>query len=539
MTQRVLEPTRGTHAPLDLQACIAAIHDANDAPAAEAPWFLDAEQQLQSYLFAHQLQRIYRKSATLAEAEGHRLDRTVLTQVALEKDRGKLRRKIEAAMLQHGTLRRAVVRQLIQLSVILHQHAPSLLLQLEAGAITVSTAQFLGGQLLSIPLPERTQKADGTPWQPREYAQAVQSVQEAQFRLGTRLAELSQQDLEEGELQQQARQLRDEHDPLPASDRQTMAAKTRHVRITPAEDGMAFLSAKISAGHGALIQAALTQRAQQLRSARVAADRTPAQLEADVLVDTLLTRSADIDKTSASTNRPAPLAQGPEVSVILELTLEQAINLGGFLDPERLSFLQQHFPDLYAQSERNRLFYGQPRSERDGRFPTGVLSSGATAQILGSDHRLNTAEAAEFLGRASLFHGILTNPFTGYPLGVGRRSYRLPRKVRQLIHYRDRICRYPGCRQPATSAELDHVHPWAEGGATGYGTMASLCPEHHRGKTAGWFTVYPRPELGDGVLEFSLGDSATPTLTKAYKPLDPLAWQAYQSETSAAAEPPF
>lgn len=51
----------------------------------------------------------------------------------------------------------------------------------------------------------------------------------------------------------------------------------------------------------------------------------------------------------------------------------------------------------------------------------------------------------------------------------------------QRRHARRRYptCIFPGCRMPATQCDLDHRHPWVEGGPTACHNLAPLCRHHH------------------------------------------------------------
>lgn len=57
---------------------------------------------------------------------------------------------------------------------------------------------------------------------------------------------------------------------------------------------------------------------------------------------------------------------------------------------------------------------------------------------------------------------------------------RRPTKA-QKRHARNRYptCVFPGCRMPATECDLDHRHPWIDGGPTACHNLAPLCRHHH------------------------------------------------------------
>ncbi len=65
-----------------------------------------------------------------------------------------------------------------------------------------------------------------------------------------------------------------------------------------------------------------------------------------------------------------------------------------------------------------------------------------------------------------------------------------------LVHYvkaRDRRCRFPGCRRPATHCDLDHITPWPTG-LTADHNLQALCRYHHRLKTHTDWTVTIDPD---------------------------------------------
>lgn len=58
-------------------------------------------------------------------------------------------------------------------------------------------------------------------------------------------------------------------------------------------------------------------------------------------------------------------------------------------------------------------------------------------------------------------------------------TYTPTERMRRLLRARDRHCRFPGCRMPARNCDLDHNHDFARGGSTDVGNLCSLCEGHH------------------------------------------------------------
>jgi hypothetical protein len=86
--------------------------------------------------------------------------------------------------------------------------------------------------------------------------------------------------------------------------------------------------------------------------------------------------------------------------------------------------------------------------------------------------------------------GLSANPSVQHE-GIG---YRPPAAMRLLIEQRDARCRYPGCRNPARRADIDHTHPYDKGGPTCPCNLAVLCRRHHKLKqTKGWKLIHLWP----------------------------------------------
>jgi len=76
---------------------------------------------------------------------------------------------------------------------------------------------------------------------------------------------------------------------------------------------------------------------------------------------------------------------------------------------------------------------------------------------------------------------------TAAVLDLGGHRYRPGHRLAEYIRARDQHCRWPGCRQPAHRADIDHTIPFDAGGRTVRSNLALLCRKHHRIKQLpGW-----------------------------------------------------
>nr|WP_045729929.1 HNH endonuclease signature motif containing protein [Pseudarthrobacter chlorophenolicus] len=81
---------------------------------------------------------------------------------------------------------------------------------------------------------------------------------------------------------------------------------------------------------------------------------------------------------------------------------------------------------------------------------------------------------------ATSFYRVLVDPRDGAPLEIGRTSYRLSEAMKRWIRMRDGHCTFPGCTNPSTDNDTDHLTAWQHDGTTGVSNLAQLCPKHHR-----------------------------------------------------------
>ena len=88
----------------------------------------------------------------------------------------------------------------------------------------------------------------------------------------------------------------------------------------------------------------------------------------------------------------------------------------------------------------------------------------------------------------------VTDPISGVLLDFGRETYEPPQELQDFLIARDRTCRFPGCRQPAHLADLDHAIPWDKGGNTSAENLGALCRRHHNLKTHKGWRVQSNPD---------------------------------------------
>jgi hypothetical protein len=65
------------------------------------------------------------------------------------------------------------------------------------------------------------------------------------------------------------------------------------------------------------------------------------------------------------------------------------------------------------------------------------------------------------------------------PLDIGKATDTIPPHLRRAVIVRDRICRFPGCHQPAAACDIHHVIWRTRGGRTQLINLILLCRFHH------------------------------------------------------------
>ncbi|TSE14556.1 DUF222 domain-containing protein [Arthrobacter sp. KBS0703] len=231
-----------------------------------------------------------------------------------------------------------------------------------------------------------------------------------------------------GRFRAKARSWRERHHPVSIEARHSKGVQDRRLEYAPDRDGMAWLSAYVTADVAASVWSRATEAARALQGP--AESRTLTQLRADVAADWLLAGVAE--------GTPSPKAQVLVTVPVLSL-------LGAGTEPATL--------DGY-----------------------GPIPPSMARRLVGDG--------------AGSFLRVLTDPRSGAPLEIGRTSYRVPKAMRHWLRLRDGRCPFPGCNNHSLDNEADHLLAWSEGGGTGITNLGQPCRRHHRLKhTTAWRPV--------------------------------------------------
>ena len=76
----------------------------------------------------------------------------------------------------------------------------------------------------------------------------------------------------------------------------------------------------------------------------------------------------------------------------------------------------------------------------------------------------------------------------GEPIGAGRTTRLINRRLRRALEHRDRMCAVPGCGA-TRGLHAHHLRHWEDGGPTELANLVLLCPYHHRLHHRGGITI--------------------------------------------------
>lgn len=76
----------------------------------------------------------------------------------------------------------------------------------------------------------------------------------------------------------------------------------------------------------------------------------------------------------------------------------------------------------------------------------------------------------------------------GEPIGAGRTTRTISRRLRRALEHRDRTCVVPGCGA-TRGLHAHHIRHWEDGGPTELANLVLVCPYHHRLHHRGIITI--------------------------------------------------
>ncbi|MFC0581925.1 hypothetical protein [Micrococcoides hystricis] len=342
----------------------------------------------------------------LAREESPTLTLEQLTlELVEQRNAGRLLRKSSAALATLKGCEPKTMRAALITALNLFQHGPQLLQKLHAGVISRATAQTAANKLKSLRLPDPKKQADGQPWEPADLKDATADILDGKTRLGHSLEDLAAEELTETDFATRATAALEQHHPHDAGQRHRAALARRHVRISACGDGMGRLELYDAADTIRQIADRLAASAQRNASGTGSQNdgRTRTQVEADTLTDLILGSGDAGDRKqqgSATASRP---------SVFVLTSLTDFMSAGGHVSDEFREFIDRHFPHLSKHVSTA----AKPAPE----MPKGPTL--AETRILGTALRPHADALAATLLNAGLFQVIITEPATGYPIGIG------------------------------------------------------------------------------------------------------------------------
>jgi hypothetical protein len=321
-------------------------------------------------------------------------------------------------------------------------------------------------------------------------------------------------------------------DPDGTEDRHAAAVNRRDVFSYPLPDGMAEIVAKLPAEDAEAVMAALNAAAVAMKTADPDDPRTLAQRRADALAEigwgALATGwlsphphtcGPDQPDTGASPGGTGESAGGadPSARADAEDDAEGSAREGAdggavILEASGAADAEEAGAGAGTSSatatggagsaRRGGCGCGGPRLAGRGDRPVSVRVTVPLSTLIGIDNL--PAELAGYgpipasVARRLAAHGtwrrILTDPVSGAVLDYGTTRYRPPPDLVELVHLRDRTCRWPGCHHPAARTQTDHTTPAAAGGSTSAAGLGPECWPCHLHKThGGWQVHQPQP----------------------------------------------
>lgn len=110
------------------------------------------------------------------------------------------------------------------------------------------------------------------------------------------------------------------------------------------------------------------------------------------------------------------------------------------------------------------------------------------------------ADTARQIAQDATWRAVLTDARTGETMARSATTYRPGAVLGRAVTDRDVTCTFPGCRAPAIRCDLDHLRPYDPNRPAAHQTclenLHALCRHHHRLKTTGRWQPHRDPTTG-------------------------------------------
>jgi hypothetical protein len=156
---------------------------------------------------------------------------------------------------------------------------------------------------------------------------------------------------------------------------------------------------------------------------------------------------------------------------------ERVIRTGAPAARSRDQLRADAFADLLLSADERTLFAGSTAEAVQARVQVIVpIDSRSICELVGSGP-IGDDVARSIAAETVHWDRVTVRQGTGEVIAVDR--YRPSEQMRRLLGARDRHCRFPGCRVPASRCDIDHTVDAAHGGPTSTDNLAHLCRGHH------------------------------------------------------------
>ena len=286
--------------------------------------------------------------------------------------------------------------------------------------------------------------------------------------------------------------------PQELEERFASAREERKVICYPERDGMATISALLTAPDARLVMRSLEQRIKAKQDEANSQWRSADQRRADAFVE-ILTKSEHVSQTALpSANsivsqpgiNPKSSHADTNVNSLHDNTNVNSLHTEASVDssltrvnPQSVPFKNIHSNSPTSSAMTINVIVDLPTLLGLAENPAELSGYGAIP-----------ASLARELATSHQWRRFITDPVTGALLEVGREKYQPPAALVDFINARDKTCRFPGCRRAAELSDIDHAIPWEEGGETSPANLGALCRRHHRLKTHGGWKIDSNPD---------------------------------------------